>query len=193
MRIVDVIDRQDALRAVDDAAPVRIEGDGCHQLRHFAIAVEISDVLRTVNARTELLHAAFNAHNVVAEHHRREIQRIHAHVQQCAARQFRLANTLLVLHIIRQIGGQEPRLTDFAGRDDVRNHPPRGHIARPDGFCDVHPRRFRFLQDFFRLLRVCRKRFFAQHRLSRRDALANLLRVMAVWRGDINQLHQGVV
>ena len=179
--------------ARDDAQPVGAGIHGASEHRHpLAGIVEGDAVLRVHTGRS--LHASrLRAFDVRAEQHGREVKRVDAHVEQCAPGQLGLLEPFYLADGVSEVGCQQVGIPDDAAAERVGNLPREGHVAGPDGFGDEHVALFGQAQQGFGLCGVGRESFFAKHGLPRFDALACLLVVVRVRRGDVYQVHFRVV
>ena len=187
--IVHVVYLRAALIPIDPAAPGSIAGGGGHELGHAPIRVMQGDAFLHVHAGVHQAHTAFHALHLGAEHHGREVQHVHAHIQQRASRQFRAADALLVVDGIAQVGGEHPGRADGAGSQQLIQHAAHGHIAGPDGFGDQHAFFLGQGQGMLCLGGGGGKGLFAQYSLAMGYALLDLLPVVGVRSGDVDQIH----
>ena len=78
--IVHILYDDVALGAADGAAAVAADDRAGMHVRLASVSVVEAEALALIHAGIHELHAGFHTHNVVAEEHGAEIERIHAHI-----------------------------------------------------------------------------------------------------------------
>lgn len=189
--VVDVFHHHVAFGAVDTAEPVGHGGGGGSQHGGAAVLPGESDAVGHVHAVLIFHTAALNAVRP-AEHHFRKIQPVHAHVQQCAAGQFRHHDAPVLGDGVGQIGGEHFWLTNDAGGEGVADDGPHGLVAGPDGLRHQQPLGADIADGVVRLAGVDSEGLFTQDVLAEVGAKPHMAVVVGVRCGDVDEVHRRV-
>ena len=191
--IVHIVNHQIALLAAYHRLTVGAAQGTALQRGHTAVAVRQRDAFLQIYSCGAHHAVAHHALHLCTEEHTREVDGIHAQVEQSAAAQFGPHDALLVVYLIAERGGEHPWTAYHTALQHLGYLPAQGHVAYPHGLGQVYPTLTRQPDECLGLVCIHSESLLHQACLAGKQSLAGGFVVVRMRGGDVEQLHIGVL